>query len=47
MENILICQAFTLHEHSGEIRKMLKSMLPSVLKSKCDVNATAVIGIGI
>lgn len=47
MENIFICQAFTLHEHPGEIRKMLKSILPSILKSKYEVNAPAVIGIGI
>lgn len=47
MENILICQAFTLQEHPGEIRKILTSILPSILKSKCEVNATAVIGIGI
>lgn len=48
LENILIGQVFILHEHPGELRKMKKSTLPSILESKYDwFYATAVIGIGI
>lgn len=48
LENILIGQIFIFHECQGELRKMQKSTLPSILTSKYDwFYASAMIRIGI